>query len=175
MKKTVKTLQHFIFWISVPIVIVYFNWANQNTSSLPGLPKPESSTFWDLLNGYSSSFGVLLLVAIPVFYLSLYVLTPRFLFKKSLVNYLKYLGCFALYTIAIFLLFDKLILRYTLYGFFGTPYEVKVLIPTILIFCLGGTLYAFIEKSRADKLDKLVLEKQNYELELNVLKLLLMR
>lgn len=170
MRRIVRLVHHIIFWISLSTLIVYFNWANQNSSTLPGLPRPEIRTFWEVLNRYSDSIIILLLVSIPIFYLSLYIITPKFLFKRTPINYLRYIGLFTLYVLAVYLLFVQVIMRFTLYGFFGTPYEIKILVPIILMFGFGGTLYAYVEKSRKDKLDRLSLEKQNYELELNILK-----
>lgn len=167
MKKVSRICYHLIFWIGLPLLPIFFQWANQVNSSLPGLPKPATSTFLEILQGNLETITIILIVAIPIFYLSFCFLTPRLLYKRNPVNYFLFAAALIMYSIVIKFLDFKI---FPMSFWFGTPYYYKILIPIVLLSGFAGTLYSFYEKYQQELLHKLALEKQNYELELSNLK-----
>jgi len=143
MKNFNKISLHILFWITIPLLIVYFKWAAQDTTSLPGLPAPESESIFKIIY-YNTDVAIVSLIgSIPIFYLSLFLLTPKLLFKKSYMKIALYVASLIAYFYAIILVTD---LVFPMYYFFGTPYAIKVLAPIVLLSALGGTLFAFIGK-----------------------------
>lgn len=149
MKELNKTGLRILFWITIPLLILYFKWAAQETSSLPGLPSPESDSIFETILNNPDVIIVALLGSIPIFYLSLYFLAPKLLFNRSYFKVALYAASFTVYFFAVILVTD---LVFPMYYFFGTPYAIKVLIPIVLISGLGGTLFAFMEKLQEKKL-----------------------
>lgn len=167
MKKFLKIGLHILFWIAIPALILYFNWAGQDTTSLPGLPKPESKSIWEIIKGNLDLTIISLISSIPIFYLSLKILTPKLLFKPNILRFSLFTGALIAYY---YLAFYFTILVFPLYYFFGTPHAIKVLGPIVWLSGLGGTMFAFNEKSKKDRLDKEILSKKNTQLELDLLK-----
>jgi hypothetical protein len=143
MKEFNKVVLHFLFWITVPLLIFYFKWAAQETASLPGLPVPESDSIFEIVFNNIDVIVISLLGSIPAFYWSLFCLTPKLLFKTNYIKVLLYTtGLVAYYFIVSFV--TEII--FPMYFFFGTPYAIKVLGPIVLLSALGGTLIAFKER-----------------------------
>jgi hypothetical protein len=143
MKKFNKAGLHILIWITIPLLILYFKWAAQDTTTLPGLPIPESESFFEIILNNIDVIVISLLGSIPAFYWSLFCLTPNLLFKPNYIKMLLYtLGLFSYFLIVS--LITELI--FPMYFFFGTPYAIKVLAPIILISALGGTLIAYKER-----------------------------
>lgn len=167
MKKFLKIGLHILFWIAIPSLILYFNWAGQQTTHLPGLPKPESKSIWEIIKSNLDLTIISLISSIPIFYLSLRLLTPKLLFKWNLLKFSLFIISFIAYY---YFAFYLTILVFPLMYFFGTPLAIKVLAPIVWLSGLGGTMLAFIEKSKKDRLDKEILSKKNVQLELDLLK-----
>lgn len=136
---------HILFWIAIPLFVLYFKWAAQNTTTLPGLPIPVSESFFEIVKTNIDVIVVSLLGSIPAFYWSLFCLTPKLLFNTNYIKIALYALGLAVYFILVILIAE---LIFPMYFFFGTPYAIKVLAPTILISALGGTLIAYKEKPR---------------------------
>ncbi len=167
MKKFLKIGLHILFWIAIPSLILYFNWAGQDTTHLPGTLKPESKTIWEIIRSNLDLTIISLISSIPIFYLSLRLLTPKLLFKWNLLKFslfvISFIACY-------YFVFFFTILVFPLMYFFGTSLAIKVLGPIVWLSGLGGTMFAFIEKSKKDRLDKEILSKKNVQLELDLLK-----
>jgi len=132
-----------LFWITIPLLILYLKWAGQDTTSLPGLPIPESESMLEIILNNIDVVVISLISSIPIFHLSLFFLTPKLLFKRSYINIALYIASLTAYFIAA----GKLtVLAIPMYYFFGTPYSLKVLAPIICLAGIGGTLFAFVEK-----------------------------
>lgn len=143
MKVFNKVGLHILCWIAIPVFVLYFKWAAQDTTTLPGLPVPLTESFTEVMINNTDVIVVSLLGSIPAFYWSLFCLTPKLLFKTNFIKITLYtlglVGCFLIINLIAELIFP-------LYYFFGTPYAIKVLAPIILLSALGGTLFAFKEK-----------------------------
>ena len=143
MKEFNKVVLHILFWITVPLLIFYFKWAAQETTTLPGLPVPVSESYFGIVLNNIDVIVISLLGSIPAFYWSLFCLTPKLLFKTNYIKVLLYTtGLVAYYFIVSFV--TEII--FPMYFFFGTPYAIKVLGPIVLLSALGGTLIAFKER-----------------------------
>ena len=134
---------HILFWIAIPLVVLYFKWAAQDTTTLPGLPVPESESFFAIILNNIDVIVISLLGSIPAFYWSLFCLTPKLLFKPNYIKILLYTLGLVFYFLIVTLITE---LIFPMYFFFGTPYAIKVLAPIILISALGGTLIAYKER-----------------------------
>ena len=134
---------HILFWIAIPLVVLYFKWAAQDTTTLPGLPIPESESFFEIILNNIDVIVISLLGSIPAFYWSLFCLTPKLLFKTNYIKILLYTLGLVFYFLIVTLITE---LIFPMYFFFGTPYAIKVLAPIILISALGGTLIAYKER-----------------------------
>lgn len=134
---------HILFWIAIPLVVLYFKWAAQDTTTLPGLPIPESESFFAIILNNIDVIVISLLGSIPAFYWSLFCLTPKLLFKPNYIKILLYTLGLVFYFLIVTLITE---LIFPMYFFFGTPYAIKVLAPIILISALGGTLIAYKER-----------------------------
>lgn len=134
---------HILFWIAIPLVVLYFKWAAQDTTTLPGLPIPESESFFEIILNNIDVIVISLLGSIPAFYWSLFCLTPKLLFKTNYIKILLYTLGLVSYFLIVTLITE---LIFPMYFFFGTPYAIKVLAPIILISALGGTLIAYKER-----------------------------
>lgn len=134
---------HILFWIAIPLVVLYFKWAAQDTTTLPGLPIPESESFFAIILNNIDVIVISLLGSIPAFYWSLFCLTPKLLFKPNYIKILLYTLGLVSYFLIVTLITE---LIFPMYFFFGTPYAIKVLAPIILISALGGTLIAYKER-----------------------------
>lgn len=134
---------HILFWIAIPLVVLYFKWAAQDTTTLPGLPIPESESFFAIILNNIDVIVISLLGSIPAFYWSLFCLTPKLLFKTNYIKILLYTLGLVFYFLIVTLITE---LIFPMYFFFGTPYAIKVLAPIILISALGGTLIAYKER-----------------------------
>lgn len=137
MKKFNKIGLHLLFWITIPLVIFYFKWAAQDTSALPGLPATASDSFFEIVRNNMDVTFVSIIGSIPVFYWSLYFLTPKLLFKRSYLKIALYAALLTGYFLGVVFI-SGLVLP--MYFYFGTPYAIKVLAPIILLSALGGTL-----------------------------------
>ena len=143
MKKFNITVSHALFLITIPLLIIYFKWAAQDTTSLPGLLVLQSESIFKFIY-YNTDVAIVSLIgSIPIFYLSLFLLTPKLLFKKSYMKIALYVASLIAYFYAIILVTD---LVFPMYFYFGTPYAIKVLAPIVLFSAMGGTLLAFIGK-----------------------------
>jgi hypothetical protein len=158
MKEFNKVALHILFWIAVPLLIFYFKWAAQETTSLPGLPVPESDSIFEIISNNTDVIIVTLLGTIPIFCMSLYFLTPKLLFNRSYVKIAVYAASLIAYFFAVILVTD---LVFPMYYFFGTPYAIKVLAPIVLLSALGGTLFAYMEECQKVKFENEVLIKKN--------------
>lgn len=134
---------HILFWITIPLLILYFKWAAQDTTTLPGLPLPESENLFEIVRNNIDVIFVSLLSSIPVFYWSFFCLTPRLLFKINYIKILLYNTGLIAYFFVVSLVTEII---FPMYFFFGTPYAIKILAPIILLSALSGTLFAFKEK-----------------------------
>lgn len=143
MKKLKKEGLHILYLMSLTLLIVYFKWAGQETTTLPGLPAPESDSFVEILHTNTDLIIVSFIGSIPVFYLSLLYLTPTLLFKRSNTKIALYVVSLAAHYVAVILITGYI---FPMYYFFGTPYAIKILIPVILISGVGGTVFAFADK-----------------------------
>ena len=149
MKTFNKTGLHILFWIAIPLIVLYFKWAAQDTTSLPGLPSAESDSFLEIVRNNIDVIVVSLLASIPAFYWSIFCLTPKLLFKTNYVKITLYTLGLAIYYLIVSLITE---LIFPMYFFFGTPYSIKVLAPIILLSALSGTLFAFKEKLQSKNL-----------------------
>lgn len=143
MKRFNKIGLHFFSWIIIPLVVLYFKWAAQDTTSLPGIPVPETESFVEVIKNNLDVIIVSLLGSIPVFYWSLFCLTPKLLFKTNYIKVLLYTAGLIAYYFVVSFITD--IISPMCY-FFGTPYVIKVLAPIILLSAISGTLFAFKER-----------------------------
>ena len=148
MKKFNKTGLHILYLITITLLIFFFKWAGQDTTSLPGLPIPESESFFEIIHNNTDLTIVSLIGSIPIFYLSLFFLTPKLLFKRSYTRITLFVVSLTAYYFAVIVITDFV---FPMYYFFGTPYAIKVLVPIVLISGLGGTLFAFEEKLQVKK------------------------
>jgi len=151
MKAFNKAGLHILFWITIPLLILYFKWAAQETTSLPGLPMPESESFFEIVRNNIDVIVVSLLGSIPAFYWSSFCLTPKLLFNTNYIKILLYPTGLIAYFFIVSLLTEII---FPMYFFFGTPYAIKVLGPIVLLSALSGTLFAFMEKIKEKKLQK---------------------
>jgi len=142
MKALNKAGLFILFWITIPLLIFYFKWAAQDTTSLPGLPISESESFFEIVQNNYDVIIVSLIGSIPIFYMSLFFLTPKLLFKRSNIKIALYVTSLITYFFAIILITDFV---FPMYYFFGTPYIIKILAPLVLLSGLGGTLFAYME------------------------------
>ncbi len=141
MKAFNKVGLHILFWIAIPLIVLYFKWAAQDTTTLPGI-SVESESFLEVVKTNIDVIVVSLLVSIPAFYWSLFCLTPKLLFKTNYIKITLYTLGLAIYYLIVSLITE---LIFPMYFFFGTPYAIKVLAPIILLSALSGTLFAFKE------------------------------
>jgi hypothetical protein len=149
MKEFNKAGLHILFWITIPLLILYFKWAAQDTTTLPGLPIPESESFFEIVRINIDVIIVSLLGSIPAFYWSLFCLTPKLLFKTNYIKILLYPTGLIAYFFIVSLITE---LIFPMYFFLGTPYAIKILAPIVLLSALSGTLFAFMEKLQEKKL-----------------------
>lgn len=143
MKRFNKIGLHFFSWIIIPLVVLYFKWAAQDTTSLPGIPVPETESFVEVIKNNLDVIIVSLLGSIPVFYWSLFCLTPKLLFKTNYIKVLLYTAGLIAYYFVVSFITDII---FPMCYFFGTPYVIKVLAPIILLSAISGTLFAFKER-----------------------------
>ncbi len=167
MKKSLKLGLHVLFWIAIPSLILYFNWAEQDATHFPGFSKPELESFLEIIKNNTDLTIISLISSIPIFYLSLYVLTPKLLFKWNFLKLSIFVSSFIAYY---YIAFYSIILLFPMICFLGAPLVLKVLASIVCLSGLGGTMFAFIEKSKKDRLDKEILSKKNIQLELDLLK-----
>lgn len=132
-----------LFLMAIPFLILYFKWAAQDSTSLPGLPAAETESFFEIVMNNLDVIIVSLLSSIPTFYMSLYFLTPMYLVRTSYFKISLYIFSLVTYSVIVVVLTD---LIFPIYYFFGTPYVIKVLVPIVLLSGLAGTLYAFNER-----------------------------
>jgi len=170
MKRILKVGSHVIFWISIPTIIIYFVWATQNATPFLAFPKPETKPFTEIFISKIYFVVCALCISIPIFYVSYYLLAPRFLFNRKVKGYILYSASIIAYYglgIVSIMIFYQL---FPLIVVAGSPFFLNVLAPIVIISTFGGTTFAFIEKNKKDKLDKEVLSKKNIQLELDLLK-----
>lgn len=142
--KELKTISlHMLSWIVIPLIIFYFKWAAQDTTSLPGLPAPQIESFFEIMKSNLDVIIVSLLGSIPIFYCSEFCLTPKLLIKTNILKILYFIGVLIAYYFIVRLLSEYI---FPMYYFFGTPYAIKVLAPVILLSALSGALFAFNER-----------------------------
>jgi hypothetical protein len=158
MKKFNKAGLHILFCISIPLLIFYFKLAAQDTTSLPGLPVTESDSIFEIISNSPDVIIVSIIGSIPIFYTSLFFLTPKLLFKISNTKIVLYVTSLIAYYFVVILITDFV---FPMYYFFGTPYAIKVLAPIILLSALGGTLFAYMEECQKVKYENEVLIKKN--------------
>jgi hypothetical protein len=164
MKTINKSALHILFWITIPFLILYFKWAAQDTTSLPGLPIPESASFFEIVQYNYDVIIVSLLGSLPIFYMSLFFLTPKLLFKTNYIKILLYTSGLVAYFFIVSLVSEII---FPMYFFLGTPYAIKVLAPIILLSALGGTLFAYMEEFQKVKFENHDLIKKNVQLKLD--------
>jgi len=152
MREFKKVALHILFWITIPLLVFYFKWAVQETTSLPGLPIPESESFFEIVQNNYDVIIVSLIGSIPIFYMSLFFLAPRLLLKTSNIKIVIYVASLVAYLIAVIFATD---LVFPMYYFFGTPYAIKVLPAVVLLSSFGGTLFAFMGKLQEKNLVKI--------------------
>jgi hypothetical protein len=170
MKKFLKIGLHILFWISVPTLIVYFVWATQNATPYLAFPKPETKSFIEVFSSKIYFVISTLCISIPLFYISYYLLAPRFLFKRKAIGYILYSVSIIIYyglSILLILMFYRL---FPVLIIAGSPFLFNVLAPIVIISTIGGTTFAFVEKSKKDRLDKEIFSRKNTQLELELLK-----
>ena len=143
MKKFNKAGLQILYMITISLLIFFFKWAGQETTTLPGLPIPESDSFFEIIYNNTDVAIISLIGSIPIFYLSLFILTPKLLFKGSYMKIALYVASLTAYYFVVILITDFI---FPMYYFFGTPYAIKVLAPIVLLSALGGTLFAFMKK-----------------------------
>ncbi|MBK7227628.1 MAG: hypothetical protein IPH97_01845 [Ignavibacteriales bacterium] len=148
MKAFNKVGLHILFWIAIPLIVLYFKWAAQDTTTLPGI-SVESESFLEVVKTNIDVIVVSLLGSVPAFYWSLFCLTPKLLFKTNYIKITLYTLGLAIYYLIVSLITE---LIFPMYFFFGTPYAIKVLAPIILLSALSGTLFAFKEKLQSKNL-----------------------
>jgi len=149
MKSFHKAGLHILFWIAIPLIILYFKWAAQNTTSLPGLSAPESESFFQIIKNNIDIFFVSLFGSIPVFYWSFFWLTPKLLFETKFLNILLFAAGLVVY----FLITSSIAkVIFPMYFFFGTPFAIKVLPPIVLLSALGGSLFALMNQHQIKNL-----------------------
>ncbi|MCZ7616261.1 MAG: hypothetical protein M5T52_22575 [Ignavibacteriaceae bacterium] len=61
-----------LFLMAIPFLILYFKWAAQDSTSLPGLPAAETESFFEIVMNNLDAIIVSLLSSIPTFFMSLY-------------------------------------------------------------------------------------------------------
>jgi two-component system, LytTR family, sensor kinase len=166
MKKLFKISLHVIFWITIPAMILFFFWASQDTTGLPGLQK-DSLSFWQIVNGNIELILLSLISSVPAFYMSYYFLTPKLLFRINLLRLSAFILILTIYFIMVLLVRIKFDL---MYFFFGVPVAIKTLAPIVLLSALGGTLFAFINKATDEKEENNILIMRNTKLELDLIK-----
>lgn len=149
MKTFNKEGLYFLFLITISLLILYFKWAGQDTTSLPGLPEPRSESFFEIVQNNPDIIVVSLLGSIPVFYWSLFCLTPKLLFKTNFIKIMLYTSGLGVYFLIISLI-TKLI--FPMYFFSGTPYAIKILPLIVIISAFGGTFFAFKKKHQLENL-----------------------
>ncbi len=132
-----------LFLMAIPFLILYFKWAAQDSTSLPGLPAAETESFFEIVMNNLDAIIVSLLSSIPTFFMSLYFLTPMYLVRTSYFKISLYIFSLVTYSVIVVVLTD---LIFPIYYSFGTPYVIKVLVPIVLLSGLAGTLYAFNER-----------------------------
>jgi hypothetical protein len=143
MKTINKSALHILFWITIPFLILYFKWAAQDATTLPGLPVAEIESFFEIVQYNYDVIIVSLLGSLPIFYMSLFFLTPKLLFKVSYLKIILFITCLIAYSFIVINLTDFIL---PMYYFFGTPYAIKVLAQIVLLSALSGTLFAFNER-----------------------------
>ncbi len=148
MKKFNKAGLHILYLITIVLLILFFKWAGQDTTSLPGIPAPESESFIEIIHNNIDLIIVSLIGSIPIFFLSLFFLTPRLLFKRSSTKIALYVASLIAYFFVVIFIADFI---FPMYYFFGTPYAIKVLAPIVLLSGLAGTFFAFKEKLQVKK------------------------
>lgn len=146
MKKTIKAGLPMLFCLLITALMIYFKWAAQDTTSLPGLPKLHTNSIFEILQNNTDLAIVSLIGSIPIFYISMFFLTPTLLSRRSYSTFALYVAVLTAYYYAVILITDFI---FPMYYFFGTPYAIKVLIPIILISGFGGSLFAWSEKHHA--------------------------
>lgn len=166
MKNLVKISLHVLFWITIPAMILFFFWASQDTTGLPGL-QIEAVSFWQIVNGNKELIILSLISSVPVFYLSYYFLTPKLLFGINFLRLTTFIITLAVYFILVVLIRIKFDL---MYFFFGIPVAIKTLTPIILLSALGGTLFSFINKAKKEREQNNELIIRNSQLELELIK-----
>lgn len=162
MKKFNKTALSILCWITTSMLVLYFKWAAQKTTSLPGLPSPESESIFEIILNNTDVIVVALLGSIPIFYLSLYYLTPKLLFNRSFIRITLFAASVTAYFIAVILVTNFV---FPMYYFFGIPFAIKVLAPIVLLSALGGTLLAYMEECQKVIIENKV--KENVRLRLD--------
>lgn len=143
MKAFNKVGLHILFWMAIPLLVLYFKWAAQDTTTLPGLPSPESDSIFEIILNNTDVIVVALFGSIPIFYLSLCFLTPKLLFNTSYFKITLFAASVTAYFITAILVTNFV---FPMYYFFGTPYAIKVLAPIVLLSASGGSLFAFKER-----------------------------
>lgn len=143
MKELKRLSYHIMFWVIIPFTILYFKWAAQDTTALPGLPAPQIESLFEIMRGNLDVIIVSLLSSIPIFYCSEFCLTPKLLLKTNTLKIVYFIGVLIAYYFVVRLLSEYI---FPMYYFFGIPYAIKVLAPIILLSALSGAVFAFKEK-----------------------------
>lgn len=144
MKSFNKAGLHILFWIAIPLTVLYFKWAAQETTTLPGLPVPGTETFFQIIKNNLDVIFVSLLGSIPVFYCTEFCLAPRFLFEVNIIKIFLFTTVLISYYFIVRFISE---LIFPMYYFFGDPYAIKVLVPVILLSTLCGTMFAYKDKA----------------------------
>ncbi len=140
MKKLKNIGMSILIWIVILFIILYFKWASQETTSLPGVLSEKSEPFFDY-----ELIIVTFLGFVSAFYLSLIYLTPKLLFNSNLTRILLYvIGLACCFVIVAYII--GLVLP--LYYFFGIPSAIKLLVPVVLLSGLSGSFIALKERNK---------------------------
>jgi len=143
MKSINRSALQILFGMAIPLLILYFKWAAQETTTLPGLPVPGTETFFQIIKNNLDVIFISLLGSIPVFYCTEFCLAPRFLFEVNIIKIFLFTTVLISYYFIVRFISE---LIFPMYYFFGDPYAIKVLGPVILLSALSGTLFAYKDK-----------------------------
>ena len=143
MKELKKISLHTLSWLIVPLILYFFKWAAQDSTALPGLPAPQTESFFEIMKSNFDVIIVSLLGSIPIFYCSEYFLAPKLFFKASVFKFFLFLSLLISHYFIVRLVSEFI---FPMYYFFGDPYAIKVLGPIILLSAITGTLFAYREK-----------------------------
>jgi len=137
-----KFMPSLIYLFAVPILMLYCKWASQITTTLPGLPEPASESFTEILLNNYDTILVSVICSFPVYCFTL-SFAHKLLLKGSYLHRALFAVNLIVYWLIILYLF---MLIFPMYFFFGVPYSVKVLLPSIILSVFGGVVFSLKQK-----------------------------